>query len=190
MTRRTTRKLYRLTDNRDIKADGYHALEEPLAQGLDGLRSQVKELLSTLDTREAPPPLPQQTQSEDLLESTDSGTFLQHVEASLEQSASPEDSTASQPASAARSSFGGHRTTADAKLDMLRQKLRQREGELAKLMQVYRAKEREYHAWNEKLVERDIESQSLRMTLEEISQQAEDLQGELERRTVDFQYIL
>ncbi|MEM7515644.1 MAG: hypothetical protein AAF368_01790, partial [Planctomycetota bacterium] len=110
--------------------------------------------------------------------------FLDRVLDSLQQNATDEEGP---PVPPLRSpSVTARRTTADAKLDMLRQKLRQREFELAKVMEMYRAKEREYHEWNEKLVEKDVEAQALKVTIEDFQRTAEVAQAELDRRTAEF----
>ncbi len=110
--------------------------------------------------------------------------FLDRVLDSLQQGTPDEEGTTVPPLRS--SSVTSRRTTADAKLDMLRQKLRQREFELAKVMEMYRAKEREYHEWNEKLVEKDVEAQALKVTIEDYQRNVETTQSELDRRTVEF----
>ncbi|MBX2814138.1 MAG: hypothetical protein KTR25_20180 [Myxococcales bacterium] len=157
-------------------ADGYVTID---GTQMRSLKEQVDQVLAMV--ADNPPPLPSPDPSADL--GQEDTAFIEKVADSI----SHVDPGASLPPPVAKPRRGsGLRTTADAKLDLLRQKLRQREAELAKLMQMYRSKEREYHEWNEKLVERDVEAQSLRMSVEELTQQAEQAQNELDYRTEEF----
>ncbi len=80
----------------------------------------------------------------------------------------------------------GRATTADTKLDLLRKRLREREDKLAQVTNLYNAKARELHAFNERLVEKDVEAQALRMQIEEISGAGQQRVMELERRLGDM----
>jgi hypothetical protein len=67
--------------------------------------------------------------------------FIEEVRDSL---ANPEpEEPVSAPPLRREASIAGRRTTADAKLDMLRQRLREREGALARMTDLLKAKERE-----------------------------------------------
>ncbi len=169
----------------DGAADAYiHFPHEP-PYPMDDLRARVTEALESRDEEGngGPPPLP--VSREPIKPITDEDTaFLDRVLDSLQQGAIEDPATTIPPGPPPPTS--ARRTTADAKLDMLRHKLRQREFELAKIMEMYRAKEREYHEWNEKLVEKDVEAQALKVTIEDYQRVADLAQGELDRRTAEF----
>ena len=162
-------------------ADGYfHFPTEPPYE-MDDLRARVMDLLFN-EEAERPPPLPASEEPVKPITDEDNA-FLDRVLDSLQQTSIEEEASTIPPL---RTSNITRRTTADAKLDMLRQKLRQREFELAKVMEMYRAKEREYHEWNEKLVEKDVEAQALKVTIEDHQRAAQKATTELDRRTTEF----
>ncbi|MEO1334023.1 MAG: hypothetical protein AAFV29_00200 [Myxococcota bacterium] len=169
-------------------ADAYiHFPSEP-PYPMEDLVAKVNEALAPSSTdageeSDKPPPLPPPREPIKPITEEDTA-FLDRVLDSLQQNAGEEENASAPPLRS--SSVTARRTTADAKLDMLRQKLRQREFELAKVMEMYRAKEREYHEWNEKLVEKDVEAQALKVTIEDFQRTAEVAQGELDRRTAEF----
>lgn len=78
------------------------------------------------------------------------------------------------------------RRTGRGKLDILREKLEQRASDIARVMEMYQAKERECHRFTERLVEKDVESQSLRMTIDDLTAQNEALEEQLERRLREY----
>ncbi len=162
----------------DLKA----RVEEALASSTTDVSVEIDLDEDQSDDEDGPPPLP----AKDPLTPTseEDNAFLDRVLDSLQQGTVEEETSPIPPLRAA--SVSARRTTADAKLDMLRQKLRQREFELAKVMEMYRAKEREYHEWNERLVEKDVEAQALKVTIEDHQRTAEIAQGELDRRTSEF----
>ena len=172
-------------------ADAYmHFPAEP-PYPMDDLKSKVDAALAAQadeveegEDEPGPPPLPDPPEPAKPITEEDSA-FLDRVLDSLQQGGVDEDASSAIPP-LRPSSVASRRTTADAKLDMLRQKLRQREFELAKVMEMYRAKEREYHEWNERLVEKDVEAQALKVTIEDLQRTAEMAQGELDRRTSEF----
>ena len=173
----------------DGAADAYIRFPPEPPYPMDDLKAQVEGVLFD-DSRsgsdvDVPPPLPAAEEPIKPITEEDNA-FLDRVLDSLQQGTSDEESAAIPPLRPSSSSSSMRRTTADAKLDMLRQKLRQREFELAKVMEMYRAKEREYHEWNEKLVEKDVEAQALRVTIEDLQRTAEAAQSELDRRTSEF----
>lgn len=164
-------------------ADDYIMLPEAPPYPFDEIRARVKSMLFPVGGVSKPPPLP--PAREDIKPVTpEDNAFIEKVMDSLVSTSDEE--VPSRPPVKREPTQLGRRTTADHKLDMLRQKLRQRESELAKVMEMYRAKEREYHEWNEKLVERDVEAQSLRMTIEDLSASQKTTREELDRRTTEF----
>ncbi len=169
--------------NQSTPADGYLMVPDAPPYPFEEIRNLVKDMLFPADGTSMPPPLP--APRDDVKPVTPEDTaFIEKVMDSL-VSTGDEEAPARVPVKR-EPTLIGRRTTADHKLDMLRQKLRQRESELAKVMDMYRAKEREYHEWNEKLVERDVEAQSLRMTIEELSNAHQSTQSELDQRTTEF----
>lgn len=161
-------------------ADDYVVLPSAPPYSFDDIRDRVRGVLFS-NAADRPPPLPNLRPDVRPVSEEDSA-FLDKVMDSLKRR---EDEPPAPPA-VRRDTVVGRRTTADAKLDLLRQKLRQREAELAKVMEMYRAKEREHHEWNEKLVERDVEVQSLRMTIDELQASQDAARNELDRRTEEF----
>lgn len=185
-TTNATDQIIETHKTKDTRADEYLIVPSVPPFPLDELRDRVRNVLYSPNGIEKPPPLPP-PEKEELRPVTQEDTaFIAKVMDSLQQK-EPEDQTSNVPLRREGSpAIAGRRTTADAKLDMLRDKLRQREIELARVMEMYRAKEREYHQFNERLVERDVEAQSLKMTIDEITAQLTETRTELDRRTTEF----
>lgn len=170
---------------KDTPADDYLIVPNQPPYPLEELRDRVRNVLFPPGGVDKPPPLPAPKPDVKAVTQEDTA-FIEQVMDSLSSTES-EDLVPPAPVKREGSFIGsGRRTTADAKLDMLREKLRQRESDLARVMEMYRAKEREYHQFNEKLVEKDVEAQSLKMTLDELTTQLEAARVELEKRTSEF----
>ncbi len=177
----------------DTRADDYLVMPATPPFPFDDVRDRVRQALFAMPNADRPPPLPRGGTNVGLppappepvalpsnppATSPDDQSFIDRVMGSIGK-ISDEDA-------AAAPKIEGRVTTADKKLDLLRQKLRQREAELSKLVEMYRAKERDYHAFNERLVEKDVEAQSLRMTIDELTAANEASRVELDRRTQEF----
>ncbi|MCK6549059.1 hypothetical protein L6R52_24660, partial [Myxococcota bacterium] len=171
---------------KDTRADDYLVLPPQPPYPLDELRERVRNILFPPGGLDRPPPLPP-APKEDLKPVTqEDSAFIEKVMDSLQSSRELEEPPSAAALKAGAGSQIARRTTADAKLDMLREKLRQRESDLSRVMEMYRAKEREYHLFHERLVEKDVEAQSLKMTIDELAGQLEITKEELERRTNEF----
>jgi chromosome segregation ATPase len=174
----------------ETRADAYLTFPGTIPYAFDDLKEQARTLLFPGIGKDRPPPiLPKKDwglagRGKDLSTTTD--------DLSIDGENKPEtiDDDDAGPSSDIGSKVGGaglaRRTTADKKLEMLRQKLRQRETDLQVEKERCRTLERASHEWNEQLVEKDVEAQSLRMTIEEVTAAGESLRAQLERRTKEF----
>lgn len=169
---------------KDTRADEYILLPEKPPYPLEDFRDRVKGVLFPPAGQEKPPPLPPVAKEPVRAMTEEDTLFIEEVRESL---ANPEpEEPVSVPPLRREASIAGRRTTADTKLEMLRQRLREREGALARMTDLLKTKERESHDWSERLVEKDVEIQSLKMTIEEISSTSESRRVELDRRTAEF----
>lgn len=183
-TSKDTEQMIETHRSKDTRADEYLIIPSAPPYPLEELRDRVRNVLFPPGGLQSPPPLPP-VPKEDVKPVTQEDTaFIEKVMDSL--STSSDEPPPNIPLKRDSSVVGRRVTTADAKLDMLREKLRQREVELARVMEMYRAKEREYHQFNERLVEKDVEAQSLKMTIDELVSQLNEVREELERRTNEF----
>jgi len=155
-------------------ADGYAVLPNQPPYKWEDLKTAAKSALARVARDDVPPPLPSELASESPRLSPEDQELIGRIVDEPDEAPSPVEEA---PAGRAR------RATADAKLDRLRQQLRQKESEVAKYKELFRAKEREYHQWNEKLVEKDVELQGLRMQVEELSRALEETRAENDKRS-------
>lgn len=183
-TSKDTDQIIETHKTKETRADEYLIVPAEPPYPLDELRDRVRNVLFPPGGLEKPPPLPPAPKEEVKPVTQEDTAFIEKVMDSL--STNPSEEPAPAIPLKREGSTIGRRTTADAKLDMLRDKLRQREIELARVMEMYRGKEREYHQFNERLVEKDVEAQSLKMTIEELTAQLHEFRTELERRTNEF----
>jgi chromosome segregation ATPase len=184
-TSKDTDQIIETHKTKETRADEYLIVPAEPPYPLDELRDRVRNVLFPPGGLEKPPPLPPAPKEEVKPVTQEDTAFIEKVMDSLSTNVSEEPAPAI-PLKREGSTIGRRVTTADAKLDMLRDKLRQREIELARVMEMYRGKEREYHQFNERLVEKDVEAQSLKMTIEELNAQLHEFRTELERRTNEF----
>ncbi len=171
----------------ETRADDYIVMPQQPPYPLEQVRDRVRQVLFAAPNADRPPPLPRgntdigagkDLPTEPKPTAPEDQSFLDRVIGSI----GGVDEEAPQPARAP----GARTAAADRKADLLRDKLRQRETELARLAEMYRAKEREYHQFNERLVEKDVEAQALRLTIDDLERQVEANVQELERRTQEF----
>ncbi|NJK90114.1 MAG: hypothetical protein HC923_12490 [Myxococcales bacterium] len=166
-------------------ADAYLVMPSKPPYRWDDLRREVSALLEKLGNEPLPPPLPGPTgepREAARSLSDEDRRFLEQIQ-SEEPISSPSvevlEDLSKRPGA-------GRRATADAKLELLRQQLRQKEVELAKYKDLFRAKEREYQEWNERLVEKDVEIHGLRMEVEELNRTLAQVGRELDTKTTEF----
>ncbi len=74
----------------------------------------------------------------------------------------------------------------EEKLEFLRDKLKQREVEIARLADIWEQKEKEFSAFNEKLMEKEVEIQGLKMRVEDLDRQLEEAHRESEQQKREF----
>src|SRR5688572_24950952 len=141
-TSKDTEQMIETHKSKDTRADEYLIVPAAPPYPLEELRDRVRNVLFPPGGLLSPPPLPPLPKEEVKPVTQEDTAFIEKVMDSL-STREPEDPPPNIPLKRETSVVGRRVTTADAKLDMLREKLRQRELELARVMEMYRGKERE-----------------------------------------------
>jgi chromosome segregation ATPase len=74
----------------------------------------------------------------------------------------------------------------EEKLDFLREKLKQREMEIARLADIWESKEREFSAFNEKLLDKEVDIQGFKMRVEDLERKLEEAHRDGEQQAREF----
>lgn len=172
----------------DTRANQYLRISSDAPFPEEGFRECVRTILFPQGTGAVPPPLPPaRTPTPTPTAPSDEDTnFISDLTESLDSKPEPASSGPPRRFGSIDGLGGRGGAMADAKVEMLRQKLKQRESELKRSVEINRRMSGELHIFNEKLDEKDVENRFLEERAQELQVALEKIAAELERRTGEF----
>lgn len=162
--------------NQEICADKYLKISTGEALPEEELREGVRNILFPQGTGAVPPPLPppRTPTPSPPVRSEEDTNFISELSDSLVEEKEAESSSPPRRFGSMEGFGGRGGAMADAKVEMLRQKLKQRESQLKRASKTLSTMNAELHAFKEKLDEKDIENRFL-------EERNQELQGALEK---------